>query len=62
MRLAIDSTRCTGHGRCYDIAPHLVDDDEQGNGRVRISDVPPDLEPDTDRIVTSCPERAVTLS
>ena len=30
-RLEIDSDRCTGHGRCYSLAPKLFDADEYGH-------------------------------
>ena len=44
MRLTIDASRCAGHGRCFDLAPNLIDEDEQGYGQVRVSDVPPTLQ------------------
>ena len=39
------SQRCQGHGRCYDLAPDLFGDDEEGYGQV-LGDgtVPPDAE------------------
>jgi ferredoxin len=61
MRLRIDADRCTGHGRCYDLAPELFTDDEQGHGQVVVP------EPDESQLaaarlaVNSCPERAVIL-
>ena len=30
MRVQIDSALCQGHGRCYDLAPDLFGDDEDG--------------------------------
>ena len=32
MRIRIDSERCEGHGRCYSLAPALVEADDLGNG------------------------------
>ena len=29
----IDATRCSGHGRCYDVAPALFTDDDRGYGQ-----------------------------
>jgi ferredoxin len=61
MKLRIDTDRCTGHGRCYDLAPELFTDDEQGHGQVAVA------EPDESQLaaarlaVNSCPERAVIL-
>ena len=31
MRVVIDTERCTGHGRCYSLAPAVfTDDDDEG--------------------------------
>ncbi len=34
MKVQINSDKCQGHGRCYDLAPGLFGDDEQGYGMV----------------------------
>ena len=34
MKVQIDSDRCRGHGRCYDLAPDLFGADEEGYGQV----------------------------
>ncbi|MCU4183463.1 ferredoxin [Acidiferrimicrobium sp. IK] len=62
MRILIDAAACTGHGRCYSLAPELFEDDEQGHGRV-VGDgsVPPELQAAAQRAETACPERAVSL-
>ena len=43
VKVQIDPERCQGHGRCYDLAPDLFGDDEEGYGQV-LGDgtVPPD--------------------
>ena len=62
MRVQIDSKLCQGHGRCYDLAPSLFGDDDEGYGMVRGDGVvPPELEPDARRAVLNCPERAIQL-
>lgn len=61
MRIRIDSEACTGHGRCYSLAPELVDADEEGFGQVIAADVPPEQEAAARRAANSCPERAVHL-
>ncbi|MDZ7673770.1 MAG: ferredoxin [Acidimicrobiales bacterium] len=62
MKVVIDEDRCTGHGRCYALAPDLFSDDEYGNGQVNGGGtVPPDLEDQARRAVQSCPEQAITL-
>ena len=62
MRVRIDAERCQGHGRCFTIAPELVESDDLGNGVV-IGDgtVTPDLEHKARLIVANCPESAVSI-
>ncbi len=62
MKVAIDTERCTGHGRCYALAEELFVDDEAGYGQV-IGDgtVPADQEEAARRAVQSCPEQAIAI-
>jgi ferredoxin len=62
MQLRIDAERCTGHGRCYSLAPDLFEPDDEGNGVV-VGDgtVLPDQEDVARRAATNCPERAVIV-
>ena len=62
MKVHIDSERCQGHGRCYDLAPGLFVDDEEGYGQV-IGDgvVPPGREDQARLAAANCPERAIEL-
>jgi branched-chain amino acid transport system ATP-binding protein len=60
-RLSIDSDRCSGHGRCYALAPQLFGCDELGKGTVTVDMVPDaDLE-DGANAVATCPEQAIEL-
>jgi len=34
VKVQICPERCQGHGRCYDLAPDLFGDDEEGYGQV----------------------------
>jgi ferredoxin len=34
VKVQINSELCQGHGRCYDLAPDLFGDDDEGYGRV----------------------------
>ncbi len=61
MRLTIDTARCQGHGRCYDLAPELFTDDDSGYGEVTVPDVPADRVELARLAAESCPERAVLL-
>jgi len=61
MRIRIDREACTGHGRCYVLAPGLFEPDDDGNGQLLVEEVPPDLEAAARRAASSCPEGAVLL-
>ena len=62
MKVQINPERCQGHGRCYDLAPALFGDDDEGYGMV-LGDgiVPPEKEHDARRAASNCPERAIEL-
>jgi ferredoxin len=62
VRIRIDTERCEGHGRCYTLAPALVEPDDLGNGR-QIGDgsVPADQEANARQAETNCPEHAVLI-
>ncbi|HUC27476.1 MAG TPA: ferredoxin [Streptosporangiaceae bacterium] len=62
MKVRINSQLCQGHGRCYDLAPSLFGDDDEGYGQV-LGDgvVPSGNEQDARLAVANCPERAVEL-
>lgn len=56
-RLVIDQDRCTGHGRCYDLAPSLFEPDDYGHGQVIESG---EIDERAARAaVLACPEQAI---
>lgn len=59
-RLGVDTDRCTGHGRCYDLAPALFEADEYGHGQV-VSDLNMEaIDEEQARLaVEGCPEKAI---
>jgi ferredoxin len=62
IRVRVDPELCTGHGRCYSLAPDVFDADEVGHCIVVVEHVSGELE---DQAVTgeqNCPERAITVS
>jgi len=61
MRIRIDTNACTGHGRCYALAPEVFDTDDDGYGQVAHAEIGPDQEAAARKAVLSCPERAVSL-
>lgn len=63
MRIRIDAGRCQGHGRCYDLAPALFGDDDEGYGQVLGGGQVPDGQEEQARLAAlNCPERAVELT
>ena len=62
MKVQIDPERCQGHGRCYDLAPNLFGDDDEGYGQV-LGDgtVSPDQERNARLAVVNCPEHAIEV-
>jgi ferredoxin len=62
VRISIDAALCQGHGRCYEIAPELVEDDDRSRGFVIRPDVPAELVQKARAAVNACPERAVSIS
>jgi ferredoxin len=61
-RVLLDPDRCTGHGRCYTLAPDVFDADEVGHCIVLTENVSGDLESQAVTGEQNCPEGAITLS
>ena len=62
MKVHIDSDRCQGHGRCYDLAPGMFGEDDEGYGTVLGDGVVPPVQAHDARLaVSNCPERAIEL-
>jgi ferredoxin len=63
-KLSVDESRCTGHGRCYTVAPKLLSDDDEGFVTLRGSsmEITADQLADAEEAVAACPERAITLT
>jgi ferredoxin len=62
VRLVLNRDACTGHGRCYDLAPDVFGDDEGGYSVLRIDgDIPASLEPVARAAALNCPERAIEI-
>jgi ferredoxin len=62
VKVQINSERCQGHGRCYDLAPALFTEDDEGYGQVAGEGVvPADGEQAARLAVSNCPERAIEI-
>jgi len=62
VQLAVDWTRCRGHGLCAHIVPELMQLDEQGFPLMLDMPVPPWLEHDARRAADMCPALALRLT
>lgn len=61
MKLRVDLARCEGHGRCYELAPEVFDEDAEGHCVPRFESLPAELEAAARTGEVSCPERAIEL-
>lgn len=61
MKVVVDPHRCVGHGRCYELAPEVYAEDEEGHCRIPRADVPAGLEAAARRGAESCPEQAISV-
>ena len=64
MKLTVDAELCTGHGRCYTVAPDLLDYDDEGFVSIKgqTIEVPAGQEAAAREAAMSCPEGAITTS
>lgn len=62
IRVEIDLAVCTGHGRCYDLAPNVFTDDERGYGQVIASEIESERLKEAQSAAGTCPERAILLT
>jgi ferredoxin len=60
-RVRVDPARCTGHGRCYVLAPDVFGEDERGYCVVTRQEIPASLAADARRGEANCPEHAITV-
>ena len=61
MRVVLDRDACTGHGRCYSLAPEVFESDDQGHSIVIAADVPERLRDQARSAAVNCPESAITI-
>ncbi len=61
MRASVDSDRCQGHARCWEICPEVFVLDDQGYATVPEPDVPVALLDKAAEAERNCPERAISI-
>ena len=63
MRLLVDAEKCSGQGRCYSLAPELLEADDEGFVTIRGAavEVAPRLVGAARLAADSCPEGAINI-
>jgi ferredoxin len=61
MKVVVDSARCEGHARCWQICPEVFSLDDNGHSVVYVDVVPAELEARVQEALENCPERAISL-
>ena len=61
MKVRIDPDACTGHGRCYSLAPEVFEPDDYGHGQVILAEVPDKLRAKAELGIQNCPEHAISV-
>lgn len=62
MKIKVDHAKCSGHARCWALAPEVFTLDDSGYILPGDIDVPPDKEQLARRGARACPERALTIA
>jgi len=61
MKIRVDKALCSGHARCFAVAPELYEIDEVGYSAIDERDVPAGMEDVARNGADACPERAITI-
>jgi ferredoxin len=61
LKFVIDKEICSGHGRCFDLAPQSFESDDIGYGQVLDRPHSPEERQAMDDIAVSCPEGAISV-
>jgi ferredoxin len=61
LRIHLDDGLCTGHGRCYALAPALFDSDDAGRSVLLAEEVGEEHRAAAEAAAANCPERAISI-
>ncbi|WP_280231719.1 ferredoxin [Nocardia cyriacigeorgica] len=61
MKLTIDTKKCSGHARCFAVAPEVFDIDESGYAVPIDREVAVPLSPAIEAGIAACPEHAISV-
>jgi ferredoxin len=62
VKVLVDADLCTGHGRCYALAPDVYAPDDRGRCVVLHPEPGPELAEQARTGEANCPERAITVT
>jgi ferredoxin len=62
MKVRVDREKCTGHGRCYMLAPEVYEPDDEGSCVIPNEQVAPEHVEIARRAALNCPEDAIEIS
>jgi ferredoxin len=60
MKVWVDDQRCRGHGVCTTLCADVFSLTDDGYAVAIDSEVPPELEADTQEAIQCCPEQAIS--
>jgi ferredoxin len=61
VKLRVDAEMCTGHGRCYALAPDVFGADDYGHCEILVAEVDGELLEQAELGVQNCPEQAISF-
>jgi ferredoxin len=61
LTFEIDKDLCSGHGRCYSLAPQWFQADDIGYGEVTSTRVPATDRQAMEAVMAACPEGAIKI-
>lgn len=61
IRVTVDAERCTGHGRCYTLAPEVFEPDDAGYCHIPREELDESLAGQARTGADNCPEDAITV-
>jgi ferredoxin len=61
VKVRINEAACTGHGRCYALAPEVFQPDDQGLSVALFTEIPDELREQVRLAVSNCPEEALSI-
>jgi len=61
VKILLDAEACTGHGRCYALAPEVFGPDELGRCEILVAEPADGQEAAARLAVASCPEDALRI-